>query len=180
MKPTRTQILKDLYVGVSSSSGGQNTDYVEVNWDVGGWGGTVNATHYFQFDIKAHPGHLIEFKVKDRVNSNPDSTAIWNVMIDVLPSPDDPEVLSMQSFSDRILNKLTGFYYTLKYHGEITKFYITYKGQRIAFYKIQPNAIDKYAEKFGIPREIAEKFKKSGKPFCFTTDPGGIRVMPGD
>jgi len=42
------------------------------------------------------------------------------------------------------------------------------------------NAIDKYAQKFGIPTEIAEKFKKSGKPFYFTKDPVGITVMPGD
>lgn len=96
------------------------------------------------------PLSVTQIKVKDLVNYNPDSTAIWNVMIDVLPSSDDPEVLSMQSSSDKILNELTGLYYKLRYHGEISKFYITYRDQRIAFYKIQLPQIQKQPHGSGI------------------------------
>lgn len=172
------QLLRDLAVGVSSKSGGENKDYVEVHWDWGFWNGAKrNATHYFQFDIKAHPGNLIEFKVKDMVNTgNPDSAVTWYVMIDVLPSPSDPEVISMQSTSDKILNALTGFYYKLRYRGKIEKFYITYHGHRVTIYKIQPDALSDYGKKVGLDKRTIQRLKTSNKPIYFIEDPVGVRV----
>jgi len=174
-------IVKDLKQGVDEFLSGDETmdGHLSAEWDLGP-AGTSKCGHYLKFWIDAEVGNLIEFSAKDKVygayNTNEGTEITWNVMIDVLPTPSDPEVLST-TLSDKIYNTMSRLYYKIRYDSEIVKFRVTYNGKSITFYKIQPDVIDKYAEKFGLPLSIAEKFKKSGKPVYYTPDSIGITVV---
>ncbi|NJD98704.1 hypothetical protein E3E26_02685 [Thermococcus sp. LS1] len=175
------EIAKEMKQGIDEFLNGDKTmdGSLTAEWDLGPVGES-KCSHYLKFWIDTETNKLIEFSVKDRVygayNSNEFTEVAFDVMIDVFPSSGDPEVISIQSTTDRVLNKIINVYYRIRYHGDITKFYITYNGQRIPVYKINPNAIYKYSSKFGLPKSIAEKFKKSGKPVYYYPEPIGINV----
>ncbi|NJE46116.1 hypothetical protein E3E35_01555 [Thermococcus sp. GR7] len=175
------EIAKEMKQGIDEFLNGDKTmdGSLTAEWDLGPVGES-KCSHYLKFWVDTETNKLIEFSVKDRVygayNSNEFAEVAFDVMIDVFPSSGDPEVISIQSTTDRVLNKIINVYYRIRYHGDITKFYITYNGRRISVYKINPNAIYKYSSKFGLPKSIAEKFKKSGKPVYYYPEPIGINV----
>ncbi|HIP75177.1 MAG TPA: hypothetical protein EYH24_00355 [Thermococcus paralvinellae] len=188
------QLMYDLARGVSSTSH-SDTTYWDVRWDFCSFfGGGPTETHtYFKFEVevpKSDP--LFEIKLISKVNDNPDSTVMWDIMGDY---PDYPRPIGIASIPKYPVSLTTSrlsqkgmlpegidwvkVQVPTKYHGKVIIEKMSYKGQSVELYVITPEGLAKYGKLLGIPNDLIEHFTKMDKPLYLIKNPNNVQVKVG-